>query len=47
MRLRRRFGVSIDWILFGDMQLAGRDMMFAIGPEPAAVQEKKVRTLRK
>jgi DNA-binding XRE family transcriptional regulator len=46
-RLRRRFGVPIDWILFGDMQAAGQGMMLAIGPEPGAVIEKKVRSLRK
>ncbi len=46
-RLRRRFGVPIDWLLFGDMQLAGREMMMAIGPEPGTSPEKKVRTLRK
>ena len=46
-RLRRRFGVPIDWLLFGDMQLAGREMMLAIGPQPGMPPEKKVRTLRK
>lgn len=46
-RLRRRFGVPMDWLLFGDMQAAGLDLMIEIGPEPGAAGDKKVRNLRK
>jgi transcriptional regulator with XRE-family HTH domain len=46
-RLRRRFGVTVDWLLFGDMQATGRNLMLEIGPEPSAPQDKKVRNLRK
>jgi transcriptional regulator with XRE-family HTH domain len=35
-RLRRRFGVTVDWLFFGDMQVTGRDLMLEIGPEPDA-----------
>lgn len=46
-RLRRRFGVTVDWLLFGDMQVTGRNLMLEIGPEPGAEVSKKVRNLRK
>lgn len=46
-RLRRRFGVTVDWLLFGDMQVTGRNLMLEIGPEPDAEVPKKVRNLRK
>lgn len=45
-RLRRRFGVTADWLLFGDMQVTGRDLMLEIGPEPDKVDDKKVRKVR-
>lgn len=45
-RLRRRFGVTIDWLLFGDMQVTGRDLMLEIGPEPEPDTDKKVRKVR-
>jgi transcriptional regulator with XRE-family HTH domain len=47
LRLRRRFGVTADWLLFGDMQVTGRNLMLEIGPEPDAETPKKVRNLRK
>jgi transcriptional regulator with XRE-family HTH domain len=46
-RLRHRFGVTVDWLLFGDMQVTGRNLMLEIGPDPAAGHDKKVRKLRK
>ncbi len=46
-RMRKRFGVTVDWLLFGDMQVTGRDLMLEIGPEPAPAPIKKVRRLRK
>ena len=44
-RLRRRFGVTLDWLLFGDMQATGQSLMLDIGPgvEP---EPKKVRKVR-
>ena len=45
-RIRRRFGVTLDWLLFGDMQVTGRDLMLEIGPEPQVVTDKKVRNVR-
>ena len=46
-RLRKRFGVTLDWLLFGDMQAAAQALMLEIGPAPAPEELKKVRTLRK
>jgi transcriptional regulator with XRE-family HTH domain len=45
-RLRRRFGVTLDWLLFGDMQIPARDLMFELGPEPQVTDGKKVRKVR-
>jgi transcriptional regulator with XRE-family HTH domain len=45
-RLRRRFGVTVDWLFFGDMQVTGHDLMLQIGPEPEPVPDKKVRKVR-
>jgi DNA-binding XRE family transcriptional regulator len=45
-RLRRRFGVTVDWLFFGDMQVTGHDLMLQIGPEPEAEVPKKVRKVR-
>lgn len=45
-RLRRRFGVTADWLLFGDMQVTGRDLMLELGPEPGHSNPKKVRKVR-
>src|SRR5207237_5574587 len=45
-RLRKRFGVTLDWLLFGDMQAAAQALMLEIGPAPAPEELKKVRTLR-
>jgi transcriptional regulator with XRE-family HTH domain len=45
-RLRRRFGVTVDWLFFGDMQVPGRDLMIEIGPEPETAVPKKVRKVR-
>lgn len=45
-RLRRRFGVTVDWLFFGDMQVTGRDLMLEIGPEPEPMIHKKVRRAR-
>jgi DNA-binding XRE family transcriptional regulator len=45
-RIRRRFGVTLDWLLFGDMQITGRNLMLEIGPEPAKPEPKKVRKVR-
>jgi transcriptional regulator with XRE-family HTH domain len=33
-RIRRRFGVTIDWLMFGDMGATARDLMLDLGPEP-------------
>jgi transcriptional regulator with XRE-family HTH domain len=46
-RLRLRFGVTTDWLLFGDMRVTGSDLMLELGPEPGAEVPKKVRNLRK
>lgn len=46
-RIRHRFGVTVDWLLFGDMKVTGRDLMLEIGPDPGATVDKKVRVLRK
>lgn len=46
-RIRRRFGVTTDWLLFGDMQVTGQGLMLEIGPEPDAEEDKKVRKVRK
>lgn len=45
-RLRRRFGVTADWLLFGDMQVTGRDLMLEIGPDADDAVPKKVRKVR-
>jgi DNA-binding XRE family transcriptional regulator len=45
-RLRRRFGVTVDWLFFGDMQVTGRDLMLELGPEPQTEVPKKVRNVR-
>jgi len=46
-RLRRRFGITTDWLLFGDMHVAAANLMLEIGPEPgAAPVDKKVRKVR-
>lgn len=45
-RLRRRFGVTVDWLFFGDMQVTGHDLMLQIGPEPEVEAPKKVRKVR-
>lgn len=46
-RLRVRFGVTVDWLFFGDMQVTGHDLMLQIGPEPEVEVPKKVRKVRK
>jgi transcriptional regulator with XRE-family HTH domain len=46
-RIRRRFGVTLDWLLFGDMQVAARDLMLELGPEPGAPEDEKIRKVRK
>jgi len=46
-RLRRRFGVTVDWLFFGDMQVTGHNLMLEIGPEPEPGPANKVRSLRK
>lgn len=46
-RLRKRFGVTLDWLLFGDMQAVAQSLMLELGPTPDGEDEKKVRTLRK
>lgn len=33
-RIRRRWGVSVDWLLFGDFGLDQREALLKIGPEP-------------
>ena len=45
-RIRRRFGVTLDWLLFGDMQATGRSLMLEIGPEAIEPDNKKVRKVR-
>lgn len=45
-RLRRRFGVTVDWLFFGDMQVTGHDLMLQLGPEPDAETPKKIRKVR-
>lgn len=33
-KIRRRFGISIDWILFGDMPQVSNDILLKMGPTP-------------
>lgn len=42
-RLRREFGVTLDWLLFGDMRVTGHDLMLEIGPQTNNGPPKKVR----
>lgn len=37
-KIRRRFGVTVDWLMFGDMQVSGKSLMLEIGPEPDVPQ---------
>ena len=34
VKIRRRYGVSLDWLLFGDMAPTGTDLMLQIGSSP-------------
>lgn len=45
-RLRRRFGVTTDWLLFGEMTAPGLSAMLEIGPDPDVSPPKKVRKVR-
>lgn len=45
-RLRRRFGVTTDWLLFGEMTAPGLNAMLEIGPDPDSPVPKKVRKVR-
>ena len=45
-KLRRRFGVTVDWLLFGDMRVTGHDLMLELGPEPGHEAPKKIRKVR-
>jgi transcriptional regulator with XRE-family HTH domain len=45
-RLRRRFGVTVDWLFFGDMQVTGHDLMLQIGPDADVEAPKKIRKVR-
>jgi transcriptional regulator with XRE-family HTH domain len=32
--IRRRWGVSLDWLFYGEMTPAGHDLMLKLGPDP-------------
>lgn len=46
-RIRRRWGVSVDWLLFGDFGLDQRDILQKIGPDPDVEVETKPKPVRK
>lgn len=37
--IKRRFGVSIDWLFFGDMGKIASEVMMKLGPDPQKDQE--------
>lgn len=38
-KIRRRFGVSVDWLLFGDMPQISNDILLKIGPAPSGLTD--------
>jgi len=42
-KIRKRFGVTVDWLMFGDMQVTGQNLMLEIGPDPGGSQPVKKR----
>lgn len=34
-RVRQRFGVSVDWLLFGDVGQPSHDLVIKLGPAPS------------
>ena len=34
-RIRRRFGISVDWLFFGDMGQVSNDILLKIGSDPS------------
>lgn len=50
-RIRDRFGISVDWLLFGDIGQPSHDLVIMLGPAPAiksdAKKEKKAGKRRK
>jgi transcriptional regulator with XRE-family HTH domain len=41
-RIRQRFGVSVDWLLFGDIGQPSHDLVIQLGPAPAVRKEAAV-----
>lgn len=39
--IRRRFGVPVDWLFFGDMPKIENEVLFKIGPEPKVPVRKR------
>ena len=39
MRIRERFGISTDWLLYGDVGQPSHDLAVNLGPMPATKQE--------
>lgn len=37
-RIRRRFGISVDWLLFGDLGQPSQNIAIELGPNPGAIQ---------
>lgn len=42
-RIRRRFGVTVDWLMFGAMQVPAGELMMDLGPEPAIPEKPHAR----
>lgn len=40
-RIRDRFGVSVDWLLFGDIGQPSHDLAVELGPKPAIKEDAK------
>lgn len=38
-RIRKRFGVSVDWLLFGDVGQPSHDLVLELGPAPTVQKE--------
>jgi transcriptional regulator with XRE-family HTH domain len=38
-RIRQRFGVSVDWLLFGDIGQPSHDLVLKLGPSPTVQKE--------
>jgi transcriptional regulator with XRE-family HTH domain len=37
-RIRRRFGISLDWLLFGDLGQPSQNIAIELGPNPGEIQ---------